>query len=193
LAKLSQVEAIAFAAAQNVGRLAPTPMQQARSVAWSLAHVEPSQARLAQALGFSEAKVSRLALLADLPPWVLEIVTDPETLSENFAGQLQGPLGVPATCKTMQRRAARLVEQKRTLPGPAAARYLLTGKLEAQAVDLVDRTGTRHATIKPDARGGFTVRVPRGFRNRGVDVEQIHALIAGSMLDLMKKSAATAD
>lgn len=191
LAHLSPMEAIAFAAAQNVGRLAPTPMQQARSIAWSLAHVEPSQARLAQALGLSEAKVSRLALLAAMPDWVLSVVTDPETLSENFAGQLQHALGVPATVKTMQRRAAKLADANRTLAGPAAARYLLTGRLEAEAVDLVDRSGTRHATIKEDIRGGLTIRVPPGFRQKNADVEQIHAFIARSMLDLMKKAAST--
>ena len=192
LANLSPVQAIAFAAAQNVGRLAPSPMQQARSIAWSLANVEPSQVKLAEALGLSEAKVSRLALLAAMPDWVLGTVTDPETLSENFAGQLQRALGVPATASKMQKRAARLAESNRTLAGPAAARYLLTGKLQADAIDLVDRTGTRHASIKEDIRGGFTVRVPPSFRRKDADVEQIHTLIAASMLNVMKKAAASA-
>lgn len=190
LACLDPIQAIAFAAAQNVGRLAPTPMQQARSIGWTLANVEPSQAKVAEALGISEAKVSRLALLAVMPDWVLDIVTDPETLSENFAGQIQRALGDPATVKTMQKRAARLKEAHCTLPGPAAARYLLTGKLEAEAVDLVDRAGTRHATLKQDMRGGLTIRIPPSFRRLGANVDQIHALIAGSMLEVMRKGAA---
>lgn len=190
VARFSPQEAFAFAAAQNVGRLPPTPMQQARSIVWTLKHVEPSQARIAQALGIAESKVSRLALLAALPDWVLTIVTDPESLSENFAGQLQHGLGSPAMAKTMQKRSDRLVAMGQTLPGPAAARYLTTGKLDATTDDLVDRQGTRHATAREDRRGGFTVRIPPAFRRPGMDVDAVHMLIADWLLDLMKKSAA---
>jgi len=192
VARFSPQETVAFAAAQNVGRLAPTPMQQARSIAWTLEHVEPSQARVAEALGIAESKVSRLALLATLPDWVLTIVTDPETLSENFAGQLQRGLGSPAMAKTMEKRSDRLVAMGRTLPGPAAARYLTTGTLDAAAADLVDRQGTRHATAQEDRRGGFTVRIPPGFRRPGMDIDAVHMLISDWLLDLMKKSAAKA-
>ncbi len=190
VARLSEKEAFAFAAAQNVGRLAPTPMEQARSIAWTLEFVEPSQARIAEALGIAESKVSRLALLATLPDWVLTIVTDPETLSENFAGQLQRGLGAPATAKTMQKRSDRLVAMGRTLPGPAAARYLTTGTLDAAANDLVDRQGVRHATAREDRNGGFTVRIPPGFRRPNMDIAAVHTLISDWLLDLMKNSAA---
>ena len=183
---LTPLEAVIFASVQNVGRLQPTAMQQARSIDWSLANIESTQSRLAAALGVAEAKVSRLALLANLPGWVTDIVTDPQTLSENFAGMLQSDLNDTQAAKVMEKRALRLRNAGRTLPGPAAARYLISGIEAAEACDLVDKAGTRHATAKENARGGLTISIPPAFREDGSDLEQIHTDISAWLFELMK-------
>ena len=102
LAAFTDLEAVGFAHAQNEGQVTPTAMEQALGVRWSLETLNANQADLANAMGVSENKVSRLALLASLPEWVTDIVTDPARLSENFAGELQGALNKPKTWAEMK-------------------------------------------------------------------------------------------
>jgi ParB/RepB/Spo0J family partition protein len=180
------LEAVAFATAINVGRAAPTAMELARSVAWTLDHVETSQAAVARALKMDEAKVSHLCTLATLPAWITDIVTDPEALSENAAALLAPALADPKMHAVMERRAAELKAGNITLAGPAAVRFLKTGARAAVSRELRGPSGTSLGSIKRDLRGGIVLRLSPAWRKGEHRTADLLALVSAQLADTMR-------
>lgn len=184
VADFTELEAVAFAHAQNAGRIDPTAMEQAHSVLWAIETLAANQSQVAAAMGISPNKVSRLLVLANLPPWVLAIVTNPATLSENFAAVLQGPLSDPAEARVLEKRANAAQRRNLTFPGPAAARYLLTGTIESVAQDILE-DGQRLGTLKANTKGGITLRIAPSYIGKTADVRAIHAKLSENLLEAM--------
>lgn len=177
IAVFNRLEAVAFATACNTGRAAPTAMELARSVKWTLDNVGESQAAVARALAMDQAKVSHLCVLASLPDWVTDIVTDPEGLSENFAAMIGPGLADTEQQQVMKERAQELAAANVTLAGPAAARYLRTGERTAAASEIRDAQGAVFGTVKRDPRGGISLRLSPKWQKIGGDPAAIVALV----------------
>ncbi|GEM_PF-6840097 len=182
----SELEAVAFAAACNVGRAAPTAMESARTVRWTLDHVEPNQAEVARVLGMDQAKVSHLRCLADLPEWVTDIVTDPDALSVNFAAIIGPALADAEQRAAMAERADQLKAENRTLAGPAAARFLKTGELAGATRTLHDANGVALGSIKRDPRGGISLRLSPVWRKDRQASDQLVALLSSALKEAMQ-------
>lgn len=180
------LEAVAFATAINTGRAAPTAMELARSVAWALEHVEPSQAAVARALKMDEAKVSHLCTLATLPAWITDIVTDPEALSENAAALLAPALADAEARAVMQKRAAELKAENMTLAGPAAVRFLKTGARAAAGRELRGPSGSALGSIKRDLRGGIVLRLSPVWRKGEHRTADLLALVSAELAETMR-------
>lgn len=180
------LEAVAFATTVNTGRAAPTAMEMARSVAWALEHVEPSQAAVARALKMDEAKVSHLCTLATLPAWITDIVTDPEALSENAAALLAPALADAEMRAVMETRAAELKAENVTLAGPAAVRFLKTGARAAAGRELRGPSGTALGSIKRDLRGGIVLRLSPAWRKGEHRTADLLAVVSAELAETMR-------
>lgn len=185
-AYFSELEAVAFAAACNVGRAAPTAMESARTVRWTLDHVEPNQAEVARVLGMDQAKVSHLRCLADLPEWVTDIVTDPDALSVNFAAIIGPALADAEQRAAMAGRADRLKAENRTVAGPAAARFLKTGEIAGATRTLHHASGVALGSIKRDSRGGISLRLSPAWRKDRQASDQLIALVSTALKEAMQ-------
>lgn len=179
LAKVTASEAIAIAHSSNNGRERPTAMEQAKAVAWTIGNLGIDQAEVGKLLRFDEAKVSRLLVLANLPPWVLECATDSNTLSELFAGNIQAALQNPQQCKTMEARAAHLQRENRTLSGAPLARYLLTGSAVQGTEEISDDDGRVLARLSANAKGTISIKIPPVYKQDDIDPQSIlNAVVA---------------
>ncbi|MET3723608.1 ParB/RepB/Spo0J family partition protein [Sphingomonas trueperi] len=186
IASFNDIEAVAYATACNAGRAAPTAMEMARSVRWALENVDENQATLARALAMDQAKVSHLCVLASLPAWVTDIVTDPETLSENFAALIGPGLADDATRQVMKERAERLAAENVTLAGPAAARYLRTGERAAASRELRNADGATFGSLKRDPRGGIALCLSPQWQKVGTDPALIVTRVTEALADAMR-------
>lgn len=185
IAIFERLEAVAFATASNTGRAAPTAMELARSVKWTLDNVEESQAAVARALAMDQAKVSHLCVLASLPDWVTDIVTDPEALSENFAAMIGPGLADAEQQQVMKERAQELAAANVTLAGPAAARYLRTGQRSAAVSEIRDAQGAVFGNVKRDPRGGISLRLSPKWQKVGGDPAAIVTLVTEALASAM--------
>lgn len=181
----NEVEALAFAHACNQGREKPTAMEQARAIAWAIKNLPQSQVEIAQALGFDEAKVSRLLTLAELPDFVLRAATDSNALSENFAGKLQSSLADRSARAGMERRAKQLERQNRTLPGPKLAQYLLTGRDETEIRKVEDGFGKLIAQLSADHRGAIQVKITPAYIAAEADWEGMFQAVVDDLKKLV--------
>ncbi|RSV18673.1 ParB N-terminal domain-containing protein [Sphingomonas sp. ABOLH] len=186
VAVFNRLKAVAFATACNVGRSAPTPMELGRSVRWTLDHVETSQAAVARALGMDQAKISHLCVLASLPDWVTDIVTDPEALSENFAAMIGPGLADAGQRQVMKERAQQLAAANVTLAGPAAARYLRTGERSVAASEIRGADGTTIGSINRDPRGGLSLRLSPKWQKVGGDPAGIVKVVTEALAAAMR-------
>lgn len=183
---LDPLTAAATAQACNTGRERPTAMQQAQSLAWVIKSLEQNQATVAQSFGMSEAKVSRLLTLAALPEWLLACATDPDTLSENFAGKLQKALSDPDELKIMRKHAHKLTTNNNTLSGAALAHYLLTGSAKTEAEEIYcGELCAPVGHIIRDHRGAITLKIDHAYLREGGDVSVIARTIVAALRKAM--------
>lgn len=180
-----EVAALTLAHACNQGREKPTAMEQAKSVAWALNNMDRTQVEISRALGFNEAKVSRLLTLANLPDFIIGVATEPNLLSENFAALLQGALKHPEQLKSMKVRAGELKTRNVNLGGPQLARYLLNGDQAPAVHDVTDETGEVIGRLSCDQRGAIQLKVNPTYLQADVALKPIINALAFSLHDLM--------
>jgi len=168
------VAALAFAHACNEGREQPTAMEQAKAVAWAVGHLGQPQMEIARALNFSEAKVSRLLILATLPEFVLDVATDANSLSEKFAADLQSALGDAEMLALMQSRAGDLQRRNITMAGPKLALFLLTGTDRSAVQEIADGQGKVIARLSSDRHGAIQLKLTPAYLPADADWEGMH-------------------
>jgi hypothetical protein len=181
----SSAEAIAIAHSSNNGRHGPTAMQQAKAVAWTIRQMGITQTEVAKLLGFDEAKVSRLLVLASLPAWILKRATDPNQLSVLFAAQMQGPLQDSSAVEQMKKRAAVLEQNNRTFSGARLARYLLTGSADQDLEEVHDQEGRVLVRVSVNSKGTITLKVPPIYQHDGFDFVTVLEAVRVSLIEAM--------
>lgn len=154
-------DAVTIAHFSNKGRQGETAMQQARAVYWAWANVfGKKQVTVAQHYRYDPAKVCRLLFLADLPTWITAICKNPEAISENVAGKLQGAISNDAAA--VEQRARQIAAEGRRLSGPELKRALIDfTSAEAAAPALIGREGQKVGHLAKSRRGSITVLLDR--------------------------------
>lgn len=159
--KLSLIEALKIANRVDRGSLEVSFWD--KSAAWKRTLAEkanPGEAKLADAVGEDASVISRGLALQRAPVEILDLYDDRRAISQTQWFLLAPMLEDPVTRERVLERAALLAGTR--LSVPAVTKQLLAaaaGKQEIKPHEVFNRHGKVVATIVPDHRGGFTIKV----------------------------------
>ena len=161
-----------------------------RSASWARmleGKVVASEARLAEAVGEGRSAISRGLALQKAPPAILDLVADRRAISMTQWSQLAPMLEndeqrdrVLACAALLDGQTLGIAPLVRKLTAAAA------GKDEITPVEVKNRHGRVIATVTPDHRGAFTIRV-KAMAEQHPSFRLDHAkLIHAAFVDLIK-------
>lgn len=186
---LSPIEALKIANREDRGALEVSLWD--KSASWlRILDLDPTmkEGQLADAVGEDKSAISRGLALQNAPPEILDLVADKRTISMTQWALLAPLLEDPDKRERVLDAAALLAGQ--TLAITTLAQRLIAaaaGKSEIKPQEVKNRHGKVIATIKPDHRGAFTIRV-KSMTEQHPNYRNDHAkIIHAAFVDLLKQ------
>ncbi|WP_298670942.1 ParB/RepB/Spo0J family partition protein [uncultured Sphingomonas sp.] len=167
---LSDVDAWRVAEVENAARMDLTDLQRARNWASALTtFFDGNQRELARSLGRDASVVSRMLMLANLPPVLLSVMRNPDRANAYFAETMAPALNDPARREIVLATATEFAARGIALAPAELARRLLLTPAEAEAFRpiAIAAGGVEKQAVwsrKPNGSCALTIRpIPAGM------------------------------